>query len=91
MPRGPYKRYEYDPNAKLPKTTSYNRRKRPYEDIDCEPNSEPTNLNINTVLSDNQSNENSEAESGDDISESNTDNARDRFNYNNEQVFLEKH
>ena len=37
MQRGPYKRYEYEPNVKLPKTTSYNRRKRQYEDIDCEP------------------------------------------------------
>lgn len=33
MLRGPYKRYEYDPNAHLPKTTSYIRRKRRYEDI----------------------------------------------------------
>ena len=28
MSRGSYKRYEYDPTASVPKTTSYNKRKR---------------------------------------------------------------
>ena len=34
MPRGPYKRYEYDPDVHIPRTTSYNKRKRQHTEID---------------------------------------------------------
>ena len=33
MSRGPYKRYEYDASVPVPKTTSYNRRKRNYDEV----------------------------------------------------------
>ena len=50
MPRGPYKRYEYDPDAHIPRTTSYNKRKRQHTEID----STETEINIST-RSDNDS------------------------------------
>ena len=45
MPRGPYKRYEYDPDVHVPRTTSYNKRTRQHMEIDS---TEP-GINISTT------------------------------------------
>ena len=39
MPRGPYKRHECDPALRVPKTTSYNRRKRNFQEVEETENS----------------------------------------------------
>lgn len=39
MLRGPYKRYEHDPTVPVPKTTSFNRRKRKHEATEATENS----------------------------------------------------
>ena len=34
MPQGPYKHYECDPALRVPKTTSYNGRKRNFQEVE---------------------------------------------------------
>ncbi len=46
MPRGPYKRYEYDPDVHIPRTTSYNKRKRQHTEIDSTCDSTEPEINI---------------------------------------------